>query len=512
MPRRTACVCFFVILFLFSSALSWAENPSGSTTQKTGATSTSQTKSDFSEAEPVVTNHTIRIAGEVIDYTATAGFLTIEDESGKPRAEIFFIAYVRKGTEKETRPLTFGFNGGPGASSVWLNLGGVGPHRVQIADLKPSPPPYRLADNSQSWIPFTDLVFIDPVGTGFSRPASGVSAKDFYGIKKDVQSVAEFIRLYTSKYQRWLSPKFLVGESYGGVRAVELTDKLHRTYGMDLNGIILLSPALDFQTFSFQPANDLPYYLFLPTYTATAFYHKKLSAELQKDFHKTLKEVEKWETAEYVRALTEGDAFDAQKESEIAERLARYTGLSEEFVRRNDLRIQRNDFLTDLLKKEHSLVGLMDGRAVGHDSDVSFFNDPGMLVVIGCYVACMNEYIRSQLKYETNQPYVYLSDEANAQWNYGSASKGYVNVVESLREAVAARGLKVFVGCGYFDLDVPYRAAEYVMAHLALPGNLKSNITIRSYEAGHMLYVSDSSLKMLTSDVSGFIGSAVPGR
>ncbi len=510
MKLRKLSAAFCIILLLLTLTPVWAQKTSEPLPTVAETKDKEQAKSDCSAEQLAVTHHTIEIGGKTIHYTVTAGLMPLKDKSGKEHAQIFFIAYVEDSKENKKRPVTFAFNGGPGASSVWLNLGGIGPKRVPTADIKPSPPPYELESNQESWISFTDLVFIDPVGTGFSRAASGVKAKDFYGIEADVHSIGCFIQQYTTRYERWLSPKFIAGESYGTLRAVELADYLHSNYGMDINGIVLLSSALDFQTFSFQLGNDLPYVLFLPSYAATAFYHKKLAPELQQDLNDTTREVEEWAVTEYIQALGKGSSLNDQERLRFAAKLAKYTGLSEEFVQRNNLRITRSEFMTELLKEQHLTVGLMDGRAAGEGSPGDFFNDPSMLVTIGPYVAAINDYLSDELGYKSTVNYIYLSEEANDHWNYGSALHGYVNVMDSLKKAISARDLKVFVASGYFDLDTPYLSAKYTMAHLELPKSLQNNITFKCYDSGHMLYISDSALKQLTSDVSDFVAKSVP--
>lgn len=506
---KSGTVIFAVLLLLVAPCVRAQKTPN-SAPAAAETKEGEQAKPDASAGQLAVTHHAIEIGGETIRYTATTGLMPLKDTSGKEKAQMFFISYVADGKRNESRPITFAFNGGPGASSVWLNLGGLGPKRVPTSDLRPSPPPYKLESNEESWLTFTDLVFVDPVGTGFSRAASGVNAKDFYGIEADAHSIGNFIQQYVTKYERWLSPKFIAGESYGTLRAVELADYLHDDYGMDINGIMLLSTALDFQTFSFQLGNDLPYVLFLPSYAATAFYHKKLPQELQKDLNATAKEVENWAVTDYIQALAKGSRLTEQERLRFAAKLARYTGLSEDFVLRNNLRISRSEFMTELLKPQHLSVGLMDGRAVGEGSPGDFFNDPSMLVTIGPYVAAINDYLSNELGYKSSGNYIYLSEEANDHWNYGSALHGYVNVMDSLKKAITARDLKVFVASGYFDLDTPYLSALYTMTHLELPESLRDNITFKCYESGHMIYVSDAALKQLTSDVSDFVAKSVP--
>ena len=313
-----------------------------------------------------VTHHAIRINGQAIDYTATAGRLPVVDKAGKRKhaADIFFISYAKEGAEAlPARPVTFLFNGGPGASAIWLNFGAFGPKRVVLSSTgKPFGPPYPLVDNAYSLLDVTDLVFIDPVGTGFSRPADGISADAFYDVDKDVTSFREFIRSYVTRFERWASPKFIAGESYGGLRAVLLAKDLHKVYGMDCNGLILISPALQFQDFVFAAGNLLPYALFLPTYTATAFYHKKLAGPLLADLGKTLAEVEDWTLNRYLPALIRGDTLTEAESNEVIDKLAAYTGLTEKYIRERKLRITNREFSRELLRSRGRVLGILDSR------------------------------------------------------------------------------------------------------------------------------------------------------
>jgi carboxypeptidase C (cathepsin A) len=460
-----------------------------------------------------VTHHALQRGGQVLTYTATAGCLPLKDESGKPKADMFFVAYVRDQQQNAPqRPITFLFNGGPGASSVWLHLGAVGPKRVPIDDSeKPQPPPYRAIDNDFTWLWNTDLVFIDPVGTGFSRPAPGESPKQFYGIKEDIQSVGEFIRLYTTQYGRWTSPKFLAGESYGTLRAVGLADHLYETYGMSINGLILISLAIDFQTFTFESGNDLPYVLFLPSYAATAWYHKKLAPELRENLQKTLEGAEKWAREDFTVALAKGDRLSGAEREKVAEILATYTGLSTSFLENNNLRITRSAFMNELLRAQNLSVGLVDSRTTGHERAGDFLSDPGVVMTAAPYAAVLNDYVRDELKFESDLPYVVLSQEASGQWNWGSALHGYVSVLDTLRQVINRTPyLKVFAACGTFDLDTPYFAAKYSLEHLGLDAKLQDNIRLQCYDGGHMLYTDRSSLQKLTEDVKAFLKNAIP--
>ncbi len=298
-----------------------------------------------------VTHHSIQIDGKRLNYTATAGYIQLKDETGKLRANIFFVAYAKDDEEsKSRRPITFAFNGGPGASSIFLHLGALGPKRALLGDEKALPPPYQLATNEYNWLDFTDLVFIDPVGTGYSRPAPGVEPKEFYGVKGDIQSVGEFIRIYLTRYQRWLSPKFIVGESYGTTRAAGLSGYLQNKLGVNLNGILLISEVLNFQTIMFSPGNDLPYILYLPPYTIAAWHHRKLPPVYQSDFAKTREEVERFALNEYTLALTKGNGLSDGERDRIIEKLAGYTGLSKTYIKNSNLRIDRDDFVKELLR------------------------------------------------------------------------------------------------------------------------------------------------------------------
>lgn len=487
-------------------------SPEGPAQAPSAATANTPEKAPVEE-KLSVTRHALLRSGKVLNYVATAGFLPLKDESGKPKADMFFVAYVKEQEQDVSRrPITFLFNGGPGASSVWLHLGSAGPKISPINDpTKLQPPPYTAIDNECTWLWDTDLVFIDPIGTGFSRPASGESAKQFWGIKEDIQSVGAFVRLYVTKYGRWISPKFLAGESYGTLRAAGLANHLYETYGMSVNGLILISPAIDFQTFSFDQGNDLPYALFLPAYTASAWYHKKLAPRFMEDFRKALDESEKWALQDYWLALVQGDRLADEDRDRIAEALAAYTGLSKPFVINNNLRITRTAFMNELLRSQDLSVGLVDSRTTASEPSGDFLSDPGVVMTVAAYGAVMNDYVRSELKFESDQPYVVLSEEANGQWNWGSRLHGYVDVLDTLRRVIARNPyVKVFAACGTYDLDTPYLGARYSLNHLGLNAALRDNISIHCYDGGHMLYTHQPSMKLLAEHVRVFLKSAAP--
>jgi len=463
------------------------------------------------------TQHVLEARGKRIPYTATAGTLVLKKEDGKPRASMFFVAYTRDDTpDKNKRPVTYAFNGGPGSSSVWLHMGAFGPKRVMMgAEGQQPAPPYRLEDNDDSPLEFTDLVFIDPVTTGFSRHAPGENPQQFHGLDGDLQSVAEFIRLYTTRFDRWASPKFLAGESYGTTRAAGLSQYLLTNYGIFLNGITLISAVLNFETTGFATGNDLPYILYLPSYTASAWYHKKLSPELQSSLEKALGESRRFAASEYTTALMKGDRLTADERSNIAQQVARLTGLSPEYVEQSNLRISILRFTKELLRKERRTVGRYDSRLQGVDIDAAGElpeYDPSYSSVFGSYTAMFNDYVRGELKFETDLPYEILTGNVRP-WDYSRFQNRYVNVAEMLRQAMTQNpSLKVMVANGYYDLATPFFATEYTMSHLELDPALSNNISLTYCEAGHMLYTKKSCLDNLYKSMADFYqhAGAVP--
>ena len=466
---------------------------------------------DDPEADHVVTEHSVTIGGTIVDYEARAGTILLTEEDGTEKADVFFVAYTQRGVEDPaSRPVTFCFNGGPGSASVWLHLGAIGPRRVKMTDEGWAlPPPYRLVDNDQSWLDVTDLVFIDPVTTGYSRPAEDVDPAEFHGVDEDVEWVAEFIRLYTTRYERWASPKFLAGESYGTTRAAGLADHLQGRHGMYLNGIVLVSAILNFQTARFDVGNDLPYVLYLPTYTATAWYHGQLDEELQANLQATLNEVEHWTQMEYARALSLGDKLRGPDRKMVVDQLARYTGLSREYVEQANLRIKIGRFTKELLRDERRTVGRLDSRFKGIDLDAAgerYEYDPSYAAIQGPYTAALNHYVRTELGYENDLPYEILTGRVHP-WDYGRRRQNrYLNVAETLRRAMTRNPhLKVYVACGYYDLATPYFAAEYTFDQLGLDPTLRENVTFGYFESGHMMYIRVPSLARLKADVAGFV-------
>ncbi|MBI1841664.1 MAG: peptidase S10 [Verrucomicrobia bacterium] len=460
--------------------------------------------------EVTETSHTVTLGGNVIPYTATAGTLVMKDEEGKPRASFFYVSYTRTNSaEPSRRPVTFSFNGGPGSSSVWLHMGLLGPRRVLLRpDGTLPPPPFRYVENEFSLLDETDLVFIDPVSTGYSRPAPGEDAKKFHGVDEDIRSVGEFIRLHITRAKRWSSPKFLIGESYGTTRAAGLAGHLEDRYGLYLNGVMLVSSVLDFQTLSFVPGNDLPHIVYLPTMTATAWFHKKLPPELQSDRKKALAEAEQFAAGDYANALMKGSRLTAEERQRIAATTARLTGLSVDYVLRSNLRVNDHQFFKELLRAEGKTVGRFDSRMIGVDRDGAGDSpdyDQSYTGVLGPFTSAVNDYVRRELKYESDLPYEILTSKVQP-WNYGDYRNRYLNVAETLRGAMAHNPyLKIFVANGIYDLATPYFATRYTFEHFGFDPKLQANVTMVDYEGGHMMYTLQSSLDALKRDLAKFI-------
>ncbi len=456
------------------------------------------------------TKHSIKINGKKIIYTATAGQLILKDEKGHEKAVMFFMAYEKEDENRTKRPVTFAFNGGPGSSSVWLHFGAMGPKRVFLKeDGTPPAPQAILTNNEYTWLSFTDLVFIDPVGTGYSRVVDKKFEKQFYGVKKDVESVGDLIRLYLTRYNRWLSPKFVVGESYGTTRAVGITEYLHNTHGIDLNGIVLISPVLKFKTILFDRSNDLPYIMFLPSYTATAWHHKKIPVDVS--LEDILEKVENWALGDYITCLAKGNSLNKDQEKFVAKQISAYTGISADYILENNLKVPATRFRKELMRSSRRVVGRMDSRFTGPTTDPAGQQstyDPSLEMLVGTFSSAINHYIRNDLKFKEDIPYRYLNYNAGRSWNWRSgmnSSQGYVDVCYMLTEAMQTnRYLRVFIASGYYDLATPYFAAKYTLSHLQLKPLLRRNSTPHVYKAGHMMYINKPSLENLSRDISLF--------
>jgi carboxypeptidase C (cathepsin A) len=459
------------------------------------------------------THHTLTVDGQKIPYTATAGTLLFKDDEGTPRASFFYVAYSKDGVkDSRDRPVTFAFNGGPGSASLWVHMGAFGPKAVaRDPEGRALPPPARLIDNELSILDVTDLVFIDPISTGYSRPLPGEDLKKFTGVKNDIESVAEFIRLWTSRNERWGSPKFLAGESYGTTRAAGLARYLDERYGMLLNGVILVSSILNWQDQDFHVGNDMPYLLILPTYTATAWHYKKLPPELSGDLRKALDEAESFALNEYAVALLAGDRLPEARRREVAARLARYTGLSVDYVLRANLRIELDRFTKELLRGEGKTVGRLDTRFTGRDLDSvgeAPEYDPASAAVGGPYAGAVNDYLRRELGWKSDLVYEYFSRKVHP-WSFDSFSNQYANLAEPLRQEMTQNpDLKVLLVGGHYDLATPYFDSVYTLDHLGLPPELRGNIRMLQYEAGHMVYLGRAEHEKLKRDLTAFIRAA----
>jgi carboxypeptidase C (cathepsin A) len=463
----------------------------------------------------VTTQHAITMEGAELRYTATTGRVVLRKEEhsddkfagAQAKAEVFVTAYTVRGADAGSRPVTFAFNGGPGSSSVWLHLGLLGPRRVLMGDVgELLPPPYALADNYETLLRHSDLVFIDPVSTGYSRAVRGGKSKDFHGFGGDIESVGEVIRLWTTRNDRWMSPKFLCGESYGTVRAAALARHLQERYGLYLNGLILVSACLDFGSADFSGGNDDPYALYLPTYAAIAHYHGRHGG---RPLREVLDEAEEYAQRDYLWVLARGSRLTAPERAEAVAKLAALTGLSEDYVDRVDLRPEHVRFLTELLRDQRRTVGRIDGRFAGWDScygKEKMTTDPSMDAITGPYTAALNHYVRAELGYASDLPYEILTERVNP-WSYKEFEGMHVHVADKLAEAMRSNPhMRVHVACGYYDAATPYFAAEHDVAHLRIPAELADNVDFSYYQAGHMMYLHEPSRQAQSAQLAAFVG------
>jgi carboxypeptidase C (cathepsin A) len=462
-----------------------------------------------------VTRHEISVGGVPLRYTVTTGRLVLRQEQGagaqesgghQATAEVFTVAYTVEGADPARRPVTFAFNGGPGSASVWLHLGLLGPRRVLMGDAGALlPPPYGLADNEQTLLRHSDLVFIDPVSTGFSRVVTGGKAEAFHGFTGDVESVGEVIRLWTTRSGRWMSPKYLCGESYGSTRAAALAAHLQDRYGMYLNGVMLVSSYLDGGTAEFNPGNDGAYACYLPTYAAIAHYH---GLHGDRPLREVLAEAEAYAGRDYLWALGRGSRLSAAERAAAVAKLAALTGLSRDYVDRVDLRPEHIRFFTELLRGRRQTVGRLDGRFTGWESDygrAEWRSDPSNDAIAGPYAAALNHYVRSELEYRSDLPYELLTERVYP-WSYKEFEGAHLYVADRLAAAMRANPhLRVHVACGYYDGATPYFAAEHTFAHLAIPPELAANVEFSYFEAGHMMYLHEPSRLAQSEQLGRFV-------
>jgi len=466
------------------------------------------------EEPPVITHHEIRVGGRTLRYTATTGMMPIKNRDGETEARMFFMAYtLDDGGNRNRRPLTFSFNGGPGSASVWLHLGAIGPKRVRMNPDGTMPaPPYELVDNEHTWLNQSDLVFIDPVGTGYSRAVRPELASKFFGLQGDIESVGEFIRMYLTRYERWTSPLFLAGESYGTTRASALSGYLIGR-GIAFNGIILISTIMNFETTDFAAGNDLAYVMFLPSYAATAWYHRKLPSDLQsRSVQQIVSEVEQWAANDYSLALGKGDRLTGQDRQDVIAKLSRYTGLSQQFIDNANLRVSLTLFRKELLRSEKRSIGRLDARFKGFDANYASDSpdfDASEAAIRPPYTSTFNNYVRSELNYKSDLEYYILGGGITSPWNWGT-NNSYVDTSIALRNALARNPyLKIFVAMGYYDMATPYFAVDYTLHHISLDPTLLKNFSTGYYEAGHMMYIDEKSLTRMRMDVGRFIQDSI---
>ena len=476
--------------------------------QPAAAPSAQRESAGPAEEKVAVTSHTVRLDGREIKYTATAGTLPIRGEDGKVQARMFFVAYTKDGEDAKTRPVSFLYNGGPGSATIWLHMGSFAPRHVAMADEGFQPaPPYRLVDNDNSLIDATDMVFVDAISTGYSRTVEGVNPAPFHGQQGDLTAFGNFINEYLKAYGRWASPKYLIGESYGTIRSAGLSQELQSRHGIELNGIVLVSALLSYQVILTGPQNDLAYISYFPTFTTTAWYHKRLAADLQA---KTVKQVAEealaFATGEYATTLLRGNSLSDAERKTMAAKIARLTGLSPTYVEQTNLRIDPGRFRKELLRDKRLVVGRLDTRYTATDLDAAGEQeefDPANTALQGAYTAMFMDYVRNELKWESDLHY---DSSGNVRpWTY--VQNGYMDMTEPLRQTMARNPfLKVRVEAGYYDMACVFGGAVINFWHLAYDKVFTDRVSFSYFEGGHMMYTRPSAHKALKADIAKFIG------
>ena len=519
MVNRNALRCMLIpILVLVAQTCSLAQERDARPQEGRTTPAAPPPKEEF-----FTTDHNIRIANEVIPYKATAGTTLLKDEKGEPTGLMYSVAYTRSDIkDPSTRPVSFFYNGGPGSATMWLHMGAFGPRRVSILDGQFTPPaPYKLVDNSESLIDKTDMVFIDAMGTGYSHAVGKAQDKDFYGIDEDVHAFAQFNNLYVNRNNRWNSPKFLIGESYGTFRSAALGNYLQNQYSMHLNGIDLISSVLDLASLTFSTGDDRPYIFYLPSYAAAAWYHKVLKNR-PADVVAFIEEARQYAQGAYAAALFQGDRLPQAEKQAVARRLAYFTGLSEDYLMKANLRVTLGQFNVELQRGRGLTTGRIDARFSGFTRNLlaeTSQGDPEGPAVGGAFTAMLNDYNHNELKF--GQDKTYKNRSGGGAWNWtrqpaggpgrtgGGGFPGAPNVMSDLTQAMITNPrLQVQVENGYYDFATPFFATEFTMRHLGLPAELQGNIRLNYYSAGHMMYLHDESRLKLHDNIGAFIDRA----
>ncbi len=506
---RLVCV---LVLVLGISTITNAQPAQG----KDGEKKEEKKEKPVPEPQESVTQHSIKIDGKSINYTATAATMIIKNANDEAIAEFGFVAYTRDGIENlGSRPITFAYNGGPGSSSIWLHMGAIGPRRVVVNDPDFNETGFTLVDNEYSILDVTDIVMIDPVGTGISRAVGKGENKDFWSVDGDISSISNFINAYISKNNRWSSPKYLLGESYGTFRSAGLAPYLLDTYGIALDGIVLVSSVLDLRTITFGGGDDISYPLFLPTYAATAYYHNKITPKPD-DLEAFLDDVREFALGEYNTALMKGDNLSASEKAAVIEKMSKFTGLDKEYLEKADLRVTARAFFVKLLEDERETIGRYDSRYKGSTLDPLMpgsMYDPQSAAISPSYQMGFMSYYHNELKFGQDRKYnfsAYSLEGFNWKWERGRrgflGGGGGRSIVQDLKEAMVENpAMRVMVENGYYDLATPFLGTEYTFSHLNLPENLRDNISLNYYKAGHMFYTKVEELAKFKNDVVNFI-------
>ncbi len=478
---------------------------------------TPQAMAPVPDEQSSVTEHTIVVDGETVPYAATAATMNLVNDDGEVIGNLFYAAYTRPDVDPNTRPISFIYNGGPGSPAMWLHMGAFGPKRVPVSNTGPTPPPpYDLVDNPGTLIDVTDMVFIDPIGTGFSRVVGVGQGSDFWGVDEDATSLTQFISRYITDNRRWNSPKFLMGESYGTTRSAVLVNMLQNRAGMHFNGVVLISSVLDFETLRFNAGQDVSYVTFLPSYAITAAHHGIIP--WPDDLESWLDEVRAFAVNEYAPVLAQGSSAPAPQVAAVRAKMAGYTGLSEEYLERANLRVRATQFRAELQRSQGMVTSRLDARYEGLTSELlgeTAGYDPQQPAISGAYIAGINRYLREELGFQTTETYVTGGGTRNWNWNRGGTRgrPGAAYVASDLAQAMIRNpNLKVQIESGYYDLATPFFATEWTMDHMNLPDELRGNIEHNYYEAGHMMYIHEEELMNLKRNIARLIEAALSAR